>query len=223
VSARLLLTLDAERLDRVAIEVLVAPFFASDRPLRGPAARADWRLCGWLSEEIRQGRLHGERNEAALLLTGGRLRARWLLALGLGPRAGFGERMLREAACDGVRRLLALRTESAAFALPSEDLSGVAAEAGARAFFAGVADALRQRPRALGLRLLVEPAEARRVGPVLAASCHAGAAPFEARFVPLEPRGIRGGSIASNGGVRPPANAPANLPRAWFDDPRSSP
>jgi hypothetical protein len=220
VSATLALSLDTERLDRVVADVLVAPFFASDRPLRGPAARADWRLCGWLSEELRAERMRGERGEAALLLTEDRLRSPWLLALGLGPRPGFEERALRAAAGDAVRRLVALRTASAAFALPAEGLSGISAERGACAFLAGALDALAERPGALALRLLVEPEEVRRVRLALAEASRPGHERVELRLVqgaaPARPGGSSGDAWSA-------AQGPGRGPGAWLEDPRSPP
>ena len=45
----------AEPVDRVVAEVAVAFCFREDRPLRGPAGRADWRLCGDLSRFVAEG------------------------------------------------------------------------------------------------------------------------------------------------------------------------
>ena len=46
-------------LERVESDVAVAGFFTDERPLRGGAARADWRLCGGLSRRIESGDLSG--------------------------------------------------------------------------------------------------------------------------------------------------------------------
>ena len=196
-SVTLGVSVESGRADRVSTEVLVAPFFGSDRPLRGPAAQADWRLCGWLSDELRAGRTQGRLGEAALLLSGGRLRARWLLALGLGPRPSFGARALRDATREGTLRLVGLRVASAVFALPPELVCGLAAPRAAEAWLQGTLEALERRPGALRLRLLVEPGEAGRVRSALveAASRHPG--PVVVRWLaasPSRPAGERAGA-----------------------------
>ena len=109
-SVALALEIETERLDRVIADVLVTPFFACDRPLRGPAARADWRLCGMISDRLERAELTGELGEAAIFPTGGRMRAPLLLAIGLGPRPDFGEAALRELARGAARKLLGLRS-----------------------------------------------------------------------------------------------------------------
>ena len=51
-SARLAFELTSDAVERVAAEAVVAFCFDEDRPLRGPAGRADWRLCGDLSRFV---------------------------------------------------------------------------------------------------------------------------------------------------------------------------
>jgi hypothetical protein len=124
-SVVLALEIETERLDRVKADILVTPFFACDRPLRGPAARADWRLCGMISDRLQREELTGELGEAALFPTGGRMRAPLLLAIGLGPRPDFGEETLRELARNAARRLLGLRSGVAGIALPGDTTSRI--------------------------------------------------------------------------------------------------
>ena len=56
-------------------EIAVAGFFQDHRPLRGGAARVDWRLCGLLSELLMSGELEGRRDEAVLMPSARHLRA----------------------------------------------------------------------------------------------------------------------------------------------------
>jgi hypothetical protein len=161
-SAVLALEIETERLDRVDADVLVTPFFACDRPLRGPAARADWRLCGMISDRLERAELTGELGEAAIFPTGGRMRAPLLLALGLGPRPDFGEATLRELARGATRKLLGLRSGIAAIALPGEALSRIDAQRAASLFLEGVVEVLAAYPSALRLRLVVAPEESGR-------------------------------------------------------------
>lgn len=76
-------------LERVEADLAVAGFFADERPLRGGAARADWRLCGGLSRRIEGGDLSGRSGEALLVACGRALSAPRLMLLGLGPRQDY--------------------------------------------------------------------------------------------------------------------------------------
>ena len=70
-SATLTVELDPGPVERTHADVVVVFFFDSDRPLRGGAGRADWRLCGQLSRLILAGKLTGARGDAVLMPTGG--------------------------------------------------------------------------------------------------------------------------------------------------------
>jgi hypothetical protein len=161
-SAVLALEIETTPLDQVIVDVLVTPFFSCDRPLRGPAARADWRLCGLLSERLQRGELIGEQGEAALIPTGGRMRSPLLLVMGLGPRSDFGEEALREVSRSATVRLLGLRSGIVGIALPGEIASRLDPFQAAGVVLEGVAGALSERPSALRLRLVVTPEEAGR-------------------------------------------------------------
>ena len=148
------LEIETSSLDQVIADVLVTPFFSCDRPLRGPAARADWRLCGLLSERLQREQLTGERGEAALMPTAGRMRSPLLLVIGLGPRSDFGEEALREVARSATVRLLGLRSGIVGIALPGEVASRLDASRAAGILLEGVAGALSEHPSALRLRLV---------------------------------------------------------------------
>lgn len=142
------------RLDRIGADILVAPFFESHRPLRGPVAHVDWRLSGLLSAELVAGRIRGARGEATLLISAGRLQVPRVIALGMGPKPGFSERDLEDVAEGLVPRLIALRVGRVAIALPDELVMGFPIDLASEAVVRGVAEALRTRPAALHLRLL---------------------------------------------------------------------
>ena len=161
-SVVLALEIETERLDRVKADILVTPFFACDRPLRGPAARADWRLCGMISDRLQREELSGALGEAALFPTGGRMRAPLLLAIGLGPRPDFGEETLRELARSAARRLLGLRSGVAGIALPGDTTSRIDTHRAVGILLEGVAAVLAERPSALRLRLVLAAEESGR-------------------------------------------------------------
>jgi hypothetical protein len=150
--------LDGEPAERVRADLLIAPFFEGERPLRGAASRIDWRLCGHLSEMLARGAFRGAADDAVLVPTGRALRAPRALLLGLGPRDGFAPRVLRASARSAVARAASLRAGSVALALPDEARSGVPAERLAAAVLIGAGEALVERPFPLRLRLVVEPA-----------------------------------------------------------------
>lgn len=153
-SAELVVDLESEPIERVGADLVVVTFFSSERPLRDGAGRADWRLCGRLSELLAEGRLRGERGEAALLPSFGSLRAPVLLALGLGARSAFGAPACREAACEAVARALKLGARVVALELPGTGIPGLGLAQRAEALLSGAAESLAERPGALRLRVI---------------------------------------------------------------------
>ena len=117
-SVGLTLSVEVGELERVDAELAATGFFSDDRPLRGQAGRADWRLCGLISRLLLEGRLRGERGEALLVPSAGSLRAPRLLLVGLGTRSQFQDSSLREAMRDLAARSLALGLRRVAIAPP---------------------------------------------------------------------------------------------------------
>jgi cytosol aminopeptidase family protein len=82
-------------------EALIVSFFTDERPLRGMAGLADWRLAGRLSRLLKAGKLTGARGEVALLPPSRRrLPFDCLVLFGLGESdhpAPFGEAAYRDA------------------------------------------------------------------------------------------------------------------------------
>ncbi len=68
------------------LEGAVAVVFQDERPVQGVAVRADWRLNGFLSRLLMDGRFTGERGDWLLLHTQGRLPYTRLFLVGMGRK-----------------------------------------------------------------------------------------------------------------------------------------
>ncbi len=90
------LPLDLARWDENARDCLVLPVFRDDRPLRGAAGLADWRLCGRLSRLLKANRATAEQGETMMLPPGRRLRFKRVLWFGLGDAKGYTDDRLRK-------------------------------------------------------------------------------------------------------------------------------
>ncbi len=154
------LELDTRLLHRVNADLLVTPYFAGEPPARGPFAWVDWRLCGLLSRELAAAEVPGGQRDALLAPSGGRLRAGWVLALGLGMRNECDAARLREFGRIAAQRIAELKAELGAIALPATG-AGIPVERAVEALAEGVATALWERKGSLRLRLIAAPADAR--------------------------------------------------------------
>jgi leucyl aminopeptidase len=169
VSAGLAIELETSPIERARVDLVIVGFATTDRPLRGAAGQADWRLCGRLSRLIASGRVEGHAGEAALLPGGGGLRAPLLLALGLGPAASLGPAAAAAFARDAVGRGLALRAARVGLALPAGELGDLALRLRLEALVAGAGEALaaRHEGRTLSLLLLAGREDGARVLEIL--------------------------------------------------------
>lgn len=90
------LPLDLARWDETARDTLVLPVFRDDRPLRGAAGLADWRLCGRLSRLLKSNKATADAGETMLLPPGRRLRFSRVLWFGLGDAKGYSDDRFRK-------------------------------------------------------------------------------------------------------------------------------
>jgi hypothetical protein len=89
------LPLDLARWDETKRDCLVLPVFRDDRPLRGAAGLADWRLCGKLSRLLKASRASADAGETMLLPPGRRLSFSRVMWFGLGDAKGYSESRFR--------------------------------------------------------------------------------------------------------------------------------
>jgi len=163
------IVIESGSIQRSTADVVVVPFFEDERPLRGTAGQADWRLCGKLSALAAAGELGGAVGETALVATFGGLRTPLLLVLGAGRREDFDARAYQRMAHEATLRSLDLRVDDMALCLAPAGAGPAAQERRAAALVAGAAAAMdRAEPgRALQVRLLVPREEAARAGDLL--------------------------------------------------------
>ncbi len=117
-SAFIELCVETVPFERIEADLAVAGFFLDERPLRGAAGRADWRLCGVVTELVGSGRLRGKVGEATLVPSMGRLAADRVLLLGLGRRSSFHVDRARDTSHAAVERGLALGARAVVLAPP---------------------------------------------------------------------------------------------------------
>lgn len=77
----------SERAETIAAEIIIAPWFLDDRPLRGGAGRIDWRMCEFFSTLIDQGLVTGEPGNLFLLRTDGSVRSPVAVLAGMGRKS----------------------------------------------------------------------------------------------------------------------------------------
>jgi hypothetical protein len=90
------LPLDLARWDETKRDCLVVSVFKDERPLRGAAGLADWRLCGKLSRLVKANRIGAEARETLMLPAGRRLSFAKILWFGLGESKGYTDDRFRK-------------------------------------------------------------------------------------------------------------------------------
>jgi hypothetical protein len=88
--------LDLARWDESKRDALVLPVFKDDRPLRGAAGLADWRMCGRLSRLVKANKANGDAGETLMLPPGRRLKFSRLMWFGLGDAKGYSDERFRK-------------------------------------------------------------------------------------------------------------------------------
>jgi Cytosol aminopeptidase family, N-terminal domain len=90
------LPLDLARWDEAKRDALVLPVFKDDRPLRGAAGLADWRMCGRLSRLVKGNKATAEQGESLLLPPGRRLPFARVFWFGLGDAKGYSDERFKK-------------------------------------------------------------------------------------------------------------------------------
>lgn len=72
--------------DRLETQVVIAPLFQNEKPLKGCQALLDWRLNGLVTYLLEQKSVAGKTGERILINGGSKIAASWVLFLGVGVR-----------------------------------------------------------------------------------------------------------------------------------------
>lgn len=191
-SASLSIEIVCQPFERIAADLAVAGFFSDERPLRGPASRADWRLCGLVSDLIERKRLKGNLSEAVLVPTVDRLYAPRMLLLGLGRRSRFDLGSARRVTREAVTRALDLRADRVA--VPPLGIAPDDFPRHAAVVMEGALEALGEAGREgarLCLRLGFEASQASSARAALAAAAETRGVPHVALALPVLERSSR--------------------------------
>jgi hypothetical protein len=119
-------------------DALVVPVWSDVRPLRGAAGLLDWRLCGRLSQMIRDGRVTGAPHEKLLLVTN-RVPWRRVLAVGVGLSTAFDDEAFCSAIDCSLQALRGIGASSVAMALPGRDIDLIRPDQAVRHFMIALA------------------------------------------------------------------------------------
>jgi hypothetical protein len=82
---------------KLEADALIVGFYEDVRPLKGLAGELDWLLCGSLSDLIIKNKVRGSLGDVALLTSRGKVPAKKIFMIGLGPRDGLSSSSLRSA------------------------------------------------------------------------------------------------------------------------------
>jgi hypothetical protein len=145
------------QIDALRCEALALPFFSDDKPLRGALGLLDWRMCGFVSRQLRAGKIEGAPLETILIPGRPKLSMDKLFVLGLGARASFDEAMLSIALRHLLDTLARARVRSTALVLPGRNGACISAVKAMEAF---VTVALHREEH--DELILLESAEAQR-------------------------------------------------------------
>lgn len=113
-----LMKTDLHALDELECETLVTHHFVEDRPLQGLAGFVDWRMNGWLSQQIVKGIASGRVRETILTPGGRHLGVKRVLLVGLGTRNEFSPDHFRGVCLSTLRTLIRIPSRRFAVDLP---------------------------------------------------------------------------------------------------------
>lgn len=118
--------LSTEAPDLPEHECLALGIFSDEKPPRGICGLIDWRLNGFISREIKQGRISGEFLEKIVIPFPERIGAAMLFLCGLGPLADFNYERVYQSAYQIVGAVDGMLLNNFAFDLCGANRTGLA-------------------------------------------------------------------------------------------------
>jgi hypothetical protein len=118
--------LSTESPDLPEHKCLALGIFSDEKPPRGVCGFIDWRLNGFISREMKQGRISGEFREKVIIPLPRRVSTEILFLFGLGPLAEFNYDRSYTSAYTIAETVDGLRLTDFAFDLPGENRSRLA-------------------------------------------------------------------------------------------------
>jgi hypothetical protein len=109
---------DLRAIDEASAELIACAIFADERPMRGLAGLLDWRLGARLSALAKSDFLRGDEGEVVLVPGRPKLPFEKVLLLGLGPRAAFGDAVVRRVLGRLITTLDGLKVKRALVEIP---------------------------------------------------------------------------------------------------------
>lgn len=121
---------------------LALGIFPDEKPPRGICGFLDWRLNGFISREMKQGKISGEFSEKVIIPFPGRIGAEMLFLFGLGPLAEFTYERIYTSAYEIAGAVDGMLLNNFAFDLPGENRSHLATAGIVEAMMTGFFDYL---------------------------------------------------------------------------------
>ena len=112
----------SQAIERVITDTIVLFYFEDERPLKGAAGLADWRMCGRISKLIMSDFVSGEFGEPLLMPASHRLPWEKILTVGLGRRDTFDIKRYRQVIDQMINALDKMNIVRFALALPGTTL-----------------------------------------------------------------------------------------------------
>jgi hypothetical protein len=98
--------LELNALDELRCEVVLVPYFADEKPVRGLGELIDWRQYGKISRMQQSGVMTGQTGETTLVALGKPLRVPKAIFFGLGDSSKEFSAEHLSAACSGLQKIL---------------------------------------------------------------------------------------------------------------------
>lgn len=134
--------LSTESPDLPVHKCLVLGIFSDEKPPRGICGFIDWRLNGFISSEMKQGRINGKFLEKTIIPFPRRIGTEILFLFGLGPLAEFNYERIYTSAYQIISTVDGMLLNKFAFDLPGENRGPLATAGIVEAMMTGIFDYL---------------------------------------------------------------------------------